>query len=270
MWVGGWEGWGVVLLPLALVGVAFGLALVCSVLGCVGVGYFDDERMLLVMHRLRVVGLVVLAVFAVAAVTVGVASAANMTLPEFVTKTSWTGSSTAGVLKASGVEIKCKSGTNSGEMEASRKLGTFDIDFKECSSEITGGKCTSEGDAEGIILTEGTWHLVLTTKSGTDVHLIWFLVKEFKTNCNGVIITTKGNVLGEITPANKLTKAYKIKVETTGSGSTLAQEYTSFENDSGELVSASLLSAAALGFHVATEKSENNTITTALDTLIIN
>jgi hypothetical protein len=230
--------------------------------------YFDDERMLLVMHRLKLVGLVVLAVFAVAVGVAASASAATtMTLPEFVTKTSWKGSSGAGILRASGVEIKCTTGTNTGGIEATKKLGTFALLFLGCSSLLTATECKTEGTTgTGNILTVGTWHLVLTTKAAADQRLIWFLVQEFVTKCGTVSITTKGNVLGEITPGNVLTKHYALKV--------LAplgvQEITTFENDSGELVSASLLSSAGVGFHVATEESAENKIETALDTLIIN
>jgi hypothetical protein len=220
------------------------------------------------MCRHRLFALVLLALCVVLVVVAGSALAASMTLPEFVTKSSWTGSDGASVWKASGVELKCKSGTNNGEMEASKKLGTFTITFKECSSAITGTECNSEGDAAGVVLTLGSWHLVLTTKAGEDRHLIWFLFREFVLKCGTVSITLKGNLLGEITPANKLTKAYAIKIET--AGPTTQQEYTSFENDSGATVSASLLTAGALGFHATTLAAVGNTITTALDTLIIN
>lgn len=182
---------------------------------------------------------------------VSTSASASMTLPEFVTKANGTATGGAAKLAASGVETVCKSGTESDTMEASKKSGTFSIDFKECSSPVTGTECHSEGDAAGIILVEGTWHLVLTTVSATDKHLIWYLVKELVIKCGTVGITIKGNVLGEITPANKVTKIYEAKVQTTVAGGTTQQEYTSFENSNGEQVSASLLAAAALGFHRA-------------------
>jgi hypothetical protein len=210
------------------------------------------------------VALVALAVCAVGIVMAATASAA-MTLPEFKTKTSWTGTSGAGALKASGVEIACTKGSNSGSL-TSGNAGTFSIKFEKCSSSITGTECNSEGDAAGIVLVNGSWNLVLTTISSVDKHLVWFLVTEFKAKCGTVTITTKGNVLGEITPANTSTKSYVLKEELNGT----TQEYTTFENDSGTAVSASLLSEAALGFHAATEKSAENALTTAAVTEIVN
>jgi hypothetical protein len=218
------------------------------------------------MRLWKISGLTVVALVVVAGAVMASVASAAMTLPEFVTRTSWTGTSGPGVLKASGVEIACKEGTNSGEMEASKKLGTFLILFTKCSSAITSTECNTSGSPAGLIEVKGTWHIVLTTISGSDEHLIWFLITPFTTKCGTVNIETKGTVLGGITPANTLTKVYTLKVETPGG----AQEYTTFENDNGEKVSAVLLSAAALGFHAATEKSEKNILTTSLDTLIIN
>jgi hypothetical protein len=223
----------------------------------------------LAMRRLKALGSIVLAALALAIITAASASAVIMTLPEFVTKTGWKGESKAGVLRASGLEINCTAGTNHAEMEASKKLGSFSITFTTCSSAITDSTCQS-GETAGEIVTEGSWHLVLTTKSADDIHLIWFLLKPFTATCNAVHIEIKGTLLGEITPVNKLTKNYDIKVNTVSAGGTTLQEYTSFENDGGELVSASLLAASALGFHSATERSEDNTITTTEDTLVIN
>jgi hypothetical protein len=194
-------------------------------------------------------------------------SSAAMTLPEFKTKASWTGTSGTGILKGSGVEIKCKSGTNNGEMEANKHLGTFNILFTECKSPLTSPEtCTTSGSGTGLIAVTGTWHLVLGQRSGVDKRFILFLVALFKTVCGSVTIETKGDVLGEITPVEKATKAYNIAVNAPSG----VQEDTSFENDAGETVSAGLLSAAGLGFHAATEASNENNITTSASTEIIN
>jgi hypothetical protein len=217
------------------------------------------------MHRLKILGLALMAMFALAAVVQATANAANMTLPEFVTRTGWTGTSKAGKLTtASGNEIKCTAGTNEGTMEASKKLGTFTIDFTHCTSEkpLAGVACSSTGDAAETILTHGSWHLVLNTISGTDHHLIWFLLEPLVVKCSVFEFKISGTLLGLITPANTLTKVYQIQVNVTNG----RQEDTGFENDSGELVDAALIANGEAAF----EESASNFITTEKDTLIIN
>jgi hypothetical protein len=217
------------------------------------------------MHRLKILGLALMAVFALAAVVQATANAANMTLPEFLTRTGWTGTSGAGVLStAAADEIQCAAGTNEGTMEASKKLGTFVIDFTGCKSNkpVSGVNCNSTGDAEKVILTHGSWHLVLNTISGVDHHLIWFLIEPLVVKCSLFEFDISGNVLGLITPANTLTKVYHIEVFIKNG----VQEDTGFENDSGELVHASLKSSGEVAF----EESKENVITTEKDTLIIN
>jgi hypothetical protein len=218
------------------------------------------------MHRFKVLGLALMAVFAFAAVVQATANAASMTLPEFTTKSSWTGKSGAGKLTtAAGDEIKCSAGTNEGTTEASKKLGTFSISFTGCKSEkpIAGAKCESTGAASETIVTAGTWHLVLNTISGADKHLIWFLVSPLVVKCSIFEFKISGNVLGSISPANQLTKVYTLGVNVPSSGH---QEFTTFENNSGEQVKASLVSNGEAAF----EESAGNVITTKEDTLIIN
>jgi hypothetical protein len=218
------------------------------------------------MRLWKMSGLTVVALVVVAAAVMASVSSAAMTLPEFKTKANWTGSSKAGILLSSGVEIKCESGTNSGEMEANKHLGTFSILFTKCKSKLTSPEtCTTSGSASGLIEVTGTWHLVLGQRSGVDKRFILFLVKPFTTECGTVKIETKGDVLGEITPVEKATKAYNIAVNAPSG----VQEDTSFENDAGETVSAGLLAAAALGFHKATEESAENNITTNAVTEIV-
>jgi hypothetical protein len=216
------------------------------------------------MHRFKVLGLTLMAVFALAAVVQATANA-SMVLPEFTTKTGWEGKSGAGKLTtAAGDEIKCAAGTNSGTTEASKKLGTFTITFTACKSEkpIAGAECAS-GSAKETIVTNGTWHLVLTTISGADKHLIWFLVSPLVVKCSIFEFKISGNVLGSISPANTLTKIYTLGVNVP---IVAQQEFTTFENDSGEQTKASLVSSGEAAF----EESTGNTIDTEKDTLIIN
>jgi hypothetical protein len=226
------------------------------------------------MHRFKLLGLALISLFAFAAMTAVTASAAHMTLPEFVTKAGYKGTSGAGVLTSSGgEEIKCSAGTNSGGMESSRKLGTFSLTFTGCEAKVllSTEKCNTSGDAAGTILTTGTWHLVLWLNRAQTIHIQfqWLLVPLTKLECGSLAkIETKGNLLGEISPGdNVLTKHYRLIVNATAT----AQEFTEFENENGTIVGAELLSNLDGGsFGKATEKSENNEFETTADTLIIN
>jgi hypothetical protein len=218
------------------------------------------------MHRLKMFGLALMAVFASAAVVQATANAATMTLPEFTTRSSWTSVSGPGKLSTSaGDEIACTLDTDEGTMEASKKLGTFIIDFTGCTSNspIAGVKCSSTGDAEETILTKGSWHLVLSTISGADKHLIWFLVEPLVVKCSIFEFKISGNVLGSISPSNALTKIYQLGVNVPRAKQ---QEFTTFENDNGEQVKASLVSNGEAAY----EESGKDVITMEKDTLIIN
>lgn len=196
----------------------------------------------------------------------------KMVLPEFLTSTSWTGTSGAGKLTNSGAKtsISCTSGTSSGSMESSKKLGAFAIAFKGCTGEVLGSKvkCESTGDASETVLSTGTWHLVLTIVGATHRWEVWFLVQPLAIKCTALAkVEVKGNVLGAITPTATKTKHYTITLAT-ASG---AQEYTYFENDSGEDVSAQLLSNINGGtFSASTEESKEDKIELSAETEVVN
>ncbi|HTW43513.1 MAG TPA: hypothetical protein VMD79_14500 [Solirubrobacteraceae bacterium] len=223
------------------------------------------------MHRFKLLGVALVAVGVAVAVTAA-AAFATMALPEYTVQTGWTGSSGAGKLSntAAKSSISCTSGSNAGGAEASKKLGTFALEFKGCTAEALGSKvkCNSEGDATEVILTVGTWHLVLQV-SGTGSHetLVWFLVKPTTVKCTSLVtIEVQGNVLGKIEEESKTKAALQVNVNASG-----GQQYTSFENDNGESVGASLVSNINKGsFSTATEESANNHIVTAKETEIIN
>jgi hypothetical protein len=219
-----------------------------------------------VMKRIGTIGLVLCAALALSGLAASTTSAAFMFLPEFAIGTGWTGTGDEARLgTASGNEIRCKAATNAGTTEASKKLGTFVLEFTGCTSEkpIAGATCKSRGDAAETILTVGTWHLVLTMISSIDHHLIWLLMAPFVTDCSIFEFKMNGNLLGSITPANALTKVYHIEVNVS-----LAhrQEFTTFENDSGTRVKASL----ELNGEVAFEELAENFINMETGTLLIN
>jgi hypothetical protein len=219
------------------------------------------------MKRFKVVGLALVAALAVVALTVAAASAA-MTLPEFTTQTSFKGTSGTGVLTSGGISITCKKDTSSGAMEASKKLGTFAIDFEKCTT--VGGliKCNSLADASETILTPGSWHLVLITRGGVDTRMLWFLPAPLHIECGSTLTLVTGTLLGSIKATGTTKTEFEIGVNVVSKN----QEFTEFENDEGGIVKpATLKSAVNEGTaEPATEESKENKITTAAKTELIN
>jgi hypothetical protein len=187
------------------------------------------------MKRLKTNCLLVITVIGLCVVVPSVASAAEMTLPEFTVATPGTDVSGAGTLFGP-IQIKCKKDKsqflfNSG----THVLGTFTFDFEECT--LGGEECHSLGDAAGIILDSGEWHLVLDTLSMVDHHLIWWLLKELHIECKflSVLLLFKGNNLGTITGSKT---EFIIEMRAKGAKE---QEFKEFENNKGEKVKAQLL-----------------------------
>ncbi len=182
-------------------------------------------------------------------------------LPQFTVETKFTGTSGKGKLNLTGAEIKCEEDTSEGS-PTSKLLGKFTIDFKKCT--LGGKECHSEGDAEGVILTTGEYHLV---RLGLGKAGLWFLVNPVKITCKFLSTKTevKGNVLGGITPINTKTTKYEIAVNVIEG----KQEFTKFENDELLQEPAKLEGSVNGGaFKEATEESAENKITTEKETEI--
>ncbi len=193
------------------------------------------------MKRLRLFGLLVVALSALGAVVCSAASGVTMVLPSFSVATSGTSSSGPGTLFGT-TEIKCRRDKDLFGA-VSKSLGTYDITFEEC--ETLGSRCRSLGQAagSGSIVSTGEYHLVLETLGGRDLHLIWFLLHELHTECEilgTTLIVLSGNVLGSIEATGTNRKEFLFHVRATSR----AQEITSYENDNGTLVAATGLSAA--------------------------
>ncbi len=182
-------------------------------------------------------------------------------LPEFSVETKFTGTSGKGKLNLTGAEIKCESGTSEGT-PSSHHLGKFTIDFKSCA--LGGKECHSEGDAEGVILVKGEYHLV---RLGEEKAGVWFLVEPVKISCKFLSTKTevKGNVLGLIEPVNTAGTKFTINVNVHES----KQEWAEYENNEGVKEKAELLGSVNGGaFKAATEESSENKITTEKETSV--
>ena len=116
------------------------------------------------MRGLRLSGLVLLAACAACLLAVSSASASlPVVLPETGegTKSKEVGGEV--VFETSTKKsIKCKSTAGSTSQSGKTTLGSFHLELKECTSEVAGikFKCTGLGDATGVILVLGEYHLV--------------------------------------------------------------------------------------------------------------
>jgi hypothetical protein len=208
-------------------------------------------------HRVKLLGLTLIAVFALGATASTLALASE--LPVFSVETKFTGTSGAGKFGVSEGEVKCKSATSSGT-PSSTDAGTFTTDFKECS--LISSQCHSLGDASGIILAGGEYRLVALK---SEEEGIWFLLKELHIECASLstLILLTGGVLGSITPTLSKTTKFEVKVDASGG----KQEITEFEDGSGRKTGVWLDGSIDGGtIKSATEESAENKITTSSET----
>lgn len=77
-------------------------------------------------------------------------------------------------------------------------LGAFHIDYSGCKDKGTGTTCTGLGEAGGVILTLGTWHLVWDKEEASfELHTATlFLISPVHFNCSIVVLVeAKGEQL---------------------------------------------------------------------------
>lgn len=164
-------------------------------------------------HMVRTLGLALVAVLAVGALSVATASAA---LPEFKA-TSFPVTFTAvneevpklhsSVLGEKNIE--CKTSSSAGEVQNSKEVGKITVTYKECKEEGTSNACTTSGHSSGEIATnvlKGRIGYVLP-KSGkiTGVELEPASGTVFAAfTCTGAAnnVTVEGCTIGEATPLN--------------------------------------------------------------------
>ena len=177
------------------------------------------------MQRFKIVGLALMAVFALGAVVSATASA----LPTLLEKNKkpvsviekFTGESgKTNLVKLNGKEVECATSTSEGQFEKESVLGPFHITFSNCTAKegIITAKCTGAGDkTAGVILVLGEAHLVYDVLTPTLGAAVLFLIPQFHFTCEafGVkkLILVKGEVLCLIKPINTLAKHFEIKCE---------------------------------------------------------
>jgi hypothetical protein len=215
------------------------------------------------MKRLKLVGVLLGALFALG--LMATSALAALSLPDIsVTLTGGVypvhaqGSSKAaaetaltttggGVLNGTGVTLLLLTTELSG-------LGTFTSDFTnvENPEKI---KCNSVGDAKGVVLVGGEFHLVPISLSPLNIGIL-FLVTEFEVECPaGINVLIRGNVLATVnnigSEGTELTGFSGALLGTKG-----VQKISEYYNDGGTKIKTSLESEAGAGF---TKSAQNVT-----------
>ncbi len=155
------------------------------------------------MHKLRILGAMLIAALAMTAVAAATASAAVP--PEFnPAKGTFTATSGPGVLKGT-LTIKCSSDKVSNGVITGAKTETATVDFEGCES--LGVKVNSVGDTKGsgVILVATDGELCYINEKEKIVGLYFTVLPTTGLEIEGVGLksTVKGTVIGTVSPTNK-------------------------------------------------------------------
>jgi hypothetical protein len=232
-------------------------------LGCLDRLYQKEKLM---TKRLKVLGLLVVALCTFGAMAASGASAAEMKNPEFTVATGGTSTSGAGVLFGP-AEIKCRSDQDR-TTATNKKEGTISIDFLECTS--LGEECHSLGDRAGTILTGGRTLLVLLDIGGRDVRGVLITIERLHIECKflSVLAVVTGSVIGIIEDEGTSKTKFIIKVK---ARSASTQEVKEYLNEKEEILTAGLLTATNEGTaRESGEEAGEDRLTTERETALIN
>lgn len=230
------------------------------------------------MQRIKLLGITLLAAFAITAITATAALAENPQAlklgggtPTFPIKTE--SKTVAGVepaLETAIGTIKC-SGDEAlkGEI-TSLTLGVSGIAFKGCLLVSSKEKCTSGTDTAGVILLPTTSIHLVAFKTGTELLAgLLFLLVNIEFACGALKVKVIGNVIGLLGPLNVDATNFTLLFDHTG----FIQKPTSCEVPvavclpGGKTALYSLLSELGLGLEHAVQVVKQ-LITTATDLLI--
>ncbi len=165
-----------------------------------------------------------------------------------------------GVLEGTGLKLLLLTG----ELTA---LGTFRADFANVK-EVVAPKhnCHTSNDPTATVLTEGSFHVVITSLFPNLQIGLLFLPNEVKIECEGINLKVKGSVIASIntngiTETTELTNIKGLLAK----GSTVAsQQVSEYYNDSGTKVKAGLITTVAGVENASNEQVKEETTFTAL------
>jgi len=161
------------------------------------------------MKLIRIVGLCLVAVFAMSAV---VAASASAALPEFSGPFPKPFKSKSGAVlieTASRVKARCKAGTNVGEVTGPK---TDVVTLRLTGCEADGFKCSTKGATEGEIVSSplsSTLGYINKAKKEVGIALESATGAAAEFTCGPASVVVTGSVIGKITPINKKVKAGK-------------------------------------------------------------
>jgi hypothetical protein len=130
-------------------------------------------------------------------------------------------------------------------------LGTFTSDFTKVVQEAK--PCHTLGDAEGVVLLGGEFHLVPISLSPLNIGIL-FLVTEFEIECpTGVNVLVRGNVLGSVegigSEGTELTGFSGVLLGEKGK-----QKISEYYNDGGTKIKTKLESEVGSGFTASSQQ----------------
>lgn len=125
-------------------------------------------------------------------------------------------------------------------------LGMFNMTFTHVKDPNNSETCQTTGDAAGVVLMPGEFHMVPISLSPLELGLL-FLVKEFTLTCGSEEIVTRGDLLASVAGIGSE------GTELTGFSDTIngkegKQSISEYYNDAGTKIKAKLESESGAGF----------------------
>jgi hypothetical protein len=198
-----------------------------------------------------------LAMACLAMFMLGWASAASAALPTFLVETGslpvkFEGSAGLTRIKTTGsFTVECKNTKVSGEV-TSTHAGTYKFDIEGCVAPGGLTDCHTSGDPKGVLLWSGEFHFVRIALSPVKAAML-MSIPTLSSSCAGEFATheSKGFVL-PITPINTFGKSFTLTAASAGVG---VQEFTSYYNEAGTLVTGAYLQLSSGPTQFALESS---------------
>jgi hypothetical protein len=146
-------------------------------------------------------------------------------------------------------------------------LGSFEVLFTSVLNPSSNASCISENgttkDASGLVLTLGTFHIVLVPPHGSLG--ILFLVQPLKIVCGGITIHVRGSALSLITNATGTEGTEYTALTGILKGTAGKPEVTEYLNEGGTIVNAHLESDFGTEFIGSAEVVASEVTATALE-----
>jgi hypothetical protein len=224
------------------------------------------------MSRIRVIGLALVAVFAMSAIAAASASAAELeytVFPNPIVKATQVGE---GELETeAGRDVKCTGGSTAGKIETAKTATANSVKFTGCKSTKFGGGSCQSGATKGEIVTNeltselvypvGTRTLhnqaaeVFKPKSGTE-----FVKFSCETLLGAETLKVTGSVVCHIEPVNAAASK-KSTLKCVRSASKGVQDLTEYETETGVVTKGATLKTQGSGPETFNEGSSQKSTT---------